>query len=349
MEQELKLTIRNVTAAPVAFKVKTTAPQRYMVKPTQDVLGAHESKECVVVMTRLTEMPDVSNPKKLKDKFRVQSVAVPASADVDLTAMWKEMERKDGGAGFQISKVAVKLSVPAEEQAAVASVPEEGTAEAEGDATATPADGGGAGTAAADATAAAADAAAAAADKENEARRRQQQAEADAAVAAAADAVAAAAAAAKKAEEEAGTVRVAEDELAALRRKSAEYDQTVEAAAVATKKLEEASRELASTLRLNGELAAEVKTLREDVKHKALEVSQLETSIREAAEAEETAALRRRKAAGAEDGAGAAAGPDTGAAAQAQAVADPKSIRLSTTQLAILCVLFLLVGFVISP
>ena len=42
------LAITNVTEAPIAFKVKTTKPERYLVRPNQDVLAAGSDKRLVV-------------------------------------------------------------------------------------------------------------------------------------------------------------------------------------------------------------------------------------------------------------------------------------------------------------
>ena len=87
----LDLHLTNLTPHLVTFKVKTTARDRYLLKPTQDYIPPHGVKTCKIVISSLSSFPDPSNAKNLKDKFLVQST--PLSSDVpDLGRYWKERE-----------------------------------------------------------------------------------------------------------------------------------------------------------------------------------------------------------------------------------------------------------------
>ena len=79
-----------------------------------------------MVLSTLEEYPDVSNPKSLRDKFRVQSVAIDSNTTIEeLGALWKRLESshkpKEGVILYQEDKIKVKLVVPASQRALVAS------------------------------------------------------------------------------------------------------------------------------------------------------------------------------------------------------------------------------------
>ncbi|KAJ3073844.1 phosphatidylinositol-binding protein scs2 [Podochytrium sp. JEL0797] len=58
----------------VAFKVKTTAPKQYCVRPNAGVVGAGQSKEIEVLLQAMAVDPPLDT--KCKDKFLVQSIFV---------------------------------------------------------------------------------------------------------------------------------------------------------------------------------------------------------------------------------------------------------------------------------
>ncbi|OAT11313.1 vesicle-associated membrane protein-associated protein B [Blastomyces gilchristii SLH14081] len=72
------LTIENNNDEPVAFKVKTTAPKSYCVRPNSGRIGAGES---IDVQVLLQAMKDDRSVGTSKDKFLVQSVAVSTDKD----------------------------------------------------------------------------------------------------------------------------------------------------------------------------------------------------------------------------------------------------------------------------
>jgi len=68
----LILKIQNLSNQMVSFKVKTTAPKRYSVKPIFDVIPALQTKD-VLVVVNLKEVPSEST----KDSFQIQAIASP--------------------------------------------------------------------------------------------------------------------------------------------------------------------------------------------------------------------------------------------------------------------------------
>ncbi|KDO24230.1 hypothetical protein SPRG_09866 [Saprolegnia parasitica CBS 223.65] len=94
----------------VAFKVKTTRPMRYLVRPNQGVIGPNSSATVLVILQQkdcdeLLRL-DASERQLSNDKFLVQSVGVDAEfCDLltkksakevmdDLTTLWANAEKK---------------------------------------------------------------------------------------------------------------------------------------------------------------------------------------------------------------------------------------------------------------
>lgn len=72
------LTLQNPTSDKVAFKVKTTSPKKYCVRPSHGFVDPNSSKEVQVIMQQQREYP--ANFADCKDKFLVQCVKAPADA-----------------------------------------------------------------------------------------------------------------------------------------------------------------------------------------------------------------------------------------------------------------------------
>eukprot|EP00003_Mantamonas_plastica_P033697 TRINITY_DN982_c0_g1_i4.p1 TRINITY_DN982_c0_g1~~TRINITY_DN982_c0_g1_i4.p1 ORF type:complete len:260 (-),score=66.75 TRINITY_DN982_c0_g1_i4:25-699(-) len=70
------ITLTNNDTAPLAFKVKTTAPKRYCVRPNTGIISPNLSVEVKVLLQPLTE-----DEKKCTDKFQIQTVQVPKGID----------------------------------------------------------------------------------------------------------------------------------------------------------------------------------------------------------------------------------------------------------------------------
>ncbi|KAF8929046.1 phosphatidylinositol-binding protein scs2, partial [Haplosporangium bisporale] len=100
------LIIRNPTQLPIAFKVKTTAPKQYCVRPNSGRVESGQELEVQVQMQAMKEDPpadfkckdkfleDPPADFKCKDKFLVQSVAITAErAGLSLAELWPAVER----------------------------------------------------------------------------------------------------------------------------------------------------------------------------------------------------------------------------------------------------------------
>jgi len=68
------LTVSNPNDAPIVFKVKTTAPKQYCVRPNSGRVEPGERVEVQVLLQPFKEDPPAST--KCKDKFLVQSAIV---------------------------------------------------------------------------------------------------------------------------------------------------------------------------------------------------------------------------------------------------------------------------------
>ncbi|KAG0265529.1 phosphatidylinositol-binding protein scs2 [Mortierella polycephala] len=87
------LIIRNPTQLPIAFKVKTTAPKQYCVRPNSGRVEAGQELEVQVQMQAMREDPPLDF--KCKDKFLVQSVAITAEREqLSLQDLWPTIERE---------------------------------------------------------------------------------------------------------------------------------------------------------------------------------------------------------------------------------------------------------------
>ncbi|KDQ62304.1 hypothetical protein JAAARDRAFT_121704 [Jaapia argillacea MUCL 33604] len=81
------LTVINHNAQPVAFKVKTTAPKLYCVRPNSGRIEPGESVEVSVMLQAMREEPPLS--AKCKDKFLIQSTIIsPEKETMNLNDIW---------------------------------------------------------------------------------------------------------------------------------------------------------------------------------------------------------------------------------------------------------------------
>ncbi|XP_029446845.1 vesicle-associated membrane protein-associated protein A [Rhinatrema bivittatum] len=84
------LTLRNPTEKKVCFKVKTTAPRRYCVRPNSGII---DSGATVTVSVMLQPF-DYDPNEKSKHKFMVQTIFAPLSTS-DMEAVWKEAKPEE--------------------------------------------------------------------------------------------------------------------------------------------------------------------------------------------------------------------------------------------------------------
>jgi len=79
------LKVTNTSDKKITFKIKTTAPKRYCVRPNQGVLTAGAAANIAVMLQPFNYDPAEKN----KHKFMVQTMFLPDGDNVDLEALWK--------------------------------------------------------------------------------------------------------------------------------------------------------------------------------------------------------------------------------------------------------------------
>ncbi|XP_065438107.1 vesicle-associated membrane protein-associated protein A isoform X1 [Chrysemys picta bellii] len=84
------LKLRNPSDRKVCFKVKTTAPRRYCVRPNSGIIDPGSS----VTVSVMLQPFDYDPNEKSKHKFMVQTIFAPPSTS-DMEAVWKEAKPDD--------------------------------------------------------------------------------------------------------------------------------------------------------------------------------------------------------------------------------------------------------------
>ncbi|EFO84890.1 hypothetical protein GCK72_001033 [Caenorhabditis remanei] len=82
------MTLKNTSSNPVCFKVKTTAPKQYCVRPNSGLLKQGDSKQITVMLQPLEGIPSDAG----RHKFMVQSCVAPAEDLQDLESIWKVVD-----------------------------------------------------------------------------------------------------------------------------------------------------------------------------------------------------------------------------------------------------------------
>ncbi|KAM5352680.1 hypothetical protein ACJ41O_005402 [Fusarium nematophilum] len=85
------LTIKNPNSTPVAFKVKTTAPKQYCVRPNAGRIEAGQSFDVAVLLQAMKQDPPPDT--RCRDKFLVQSA--PITADKEFATIASVLETTD--------------------------------------------------------------------------------------------------------------------------------------------------------------------------------------------------------------------------------------------------------------
>ncbi|TFK28077.1 VAMP-associated protein [Coprinopsis marcescibilis] len=107
------LTITNNNVNPIAFKVKTTAPKLYCVRPNSGRVEPGESLEVAVMLQALKEEPPLNT--KCKDKFLIQSTVITQDKEtMSLQDIWASTDANEEGKVYQ-QKLRVAF-LPAEGQ-----------------------------------------------------------------------------------------------------------------------------------------------------------------------------------------------------------------------------------------
>ncbi|KAJ2896429.1 phosphatidylinositol-binding protein scs2 [Coemansia aciculifera] len=87
------LRLTNKNNSPVAFKVKTTAPKQYCVRPNAGRIEPGDGVKVEVVLQPMKEEPAADF--KCRDKFLVQSIQItPEMESMPMTELWAMVERE---------------------------------------------------------------------------------------------------------------------------------------------------------------------------------------------------------------------------------------------------------------
>ncbi|KAK4557728.1 hypothetical protein RGQ29_007479 [Quercus rubra] len=106
------LKVVNNTENHVAFKVKTTSPKKYFVRPNTGVVDPWDS--CIIRVT-LQAQREYPPDMQCKDKFLLQSTIVPPNTDVD--DLPQDSFTKDSGKAIEECKLRVTYVSPPSAQA----------------------------------------------------------------------------------------------------------------------------------------------------------------------------------------------------------------------------------------
>jgi len=111
MEVSQTLKIRNNNHTPVAFKVKTTAPKQYCVRPNSGRIEPGKEVEVTVLLQAMKQEPSLDT--KCRDKFLVQSVAVTSDKEfANINHIWQHVDEAEKSS-VQEKKIKV-VYLPAE-------------------------------------------------------------------------------------------------------------------------------------------------------------------------------------------------------------------------------------------
>ncbi|KAM7508789.1 hypothetical protein LguiA_019242 [Lonicera macranthoides] len=111
--------LRNKTNDSVAFKVKTTNPKKYCVRPNTGIVSPHSTSEITVTMQAQKEAP---LDMQCKDKFLLQSAVVSAGA-----TSTTDMFNKESGNRVEECKLRVTYIPPPQPPSPVREGSEEGS------------------------------------------------------------------------------------------------------------------------------------------------------------------------------------------------------------------------------
>ncbi|ELR07674.1 phosphatidylinositol-binding protein scs2 [Pseudogymnoascus destructans] len=88
------LKIRNPNLTPIAFKVKTTAPKQYCVRPNSGRIEPGKEVEVSVLLQAMKVEPPADT--RCRDKFLVQSVAVTADKEfTNISQIWQQIDQAE--------------------------------------------------------------------------------------------------------------------------------------------------------------------------------------------------------------------------------------------------------------
>ncbi|CDK27838.1 unnamed protein product [Kuraishia capsulata CBS 1993] len=104
------ITVTNDTDGLLAFKVKTTAPKFYCVRPNAAVLEKGEKMDVLIISQGLPEEPTA--PFKCKDKFLIEGVPVSKVVEnKEVSENWAKLVQLQGQGGVDSKKIRVAFLV----------------------------------------------------------------------------------------------------------------------------------------------------------------------------------------------------------------------------------------------
>jgi len=107
------LHLHNPHPSPVAFKVKTTAPKQYCVRPNAGRIEPGKSLDVQVILQMTRSDQEVEG--KSRDKFLVQSVIItPAMETLSMAELWAAAENEARGTISEVKLRAVFVDAPQE-------------------------------------------------------------------------------------------------------------------------------------------------------------------------------------------------------------------------------------------
>ncbi|GAA5886453.1 hypothetical protein JCM16303_001414 [Sporobolomyces ruberrimus] len=134
------LSVTNHNQQAIAYKVKTTAPKQYCVRPNSGRIEPGETVEVQVLLQPMKEDPPAGT--KCRDKFLVQSVVITSEREnIPLPDLWGVVEKdKDSANGVdQIHEQRIRCTyLPAADEPVNQSIPEEQATPSKADTTANP-------------------------------------------------------------------------------------------------------------------------------------------------------------------------------------------------------------------
>lgn len=86
-ESVFMLKLKNTSSTPAAFKVKTTAPKNYLVKPSAGVIAGNATTEVKITLTKQSADPSGNN-----DRFLVQAVKSEGGKELSKEE-WQAMDK----------------------------------------------------------------------------------------------------------------------------------------------------------------------------------------------------------------------------------------------------------------
>ncbi|KAF3760647.1 hypothetical protein M406DRAFT_353474 [Cryphonectria parasitica EP155] len=112
------LKLKNTNKQPVAFKVKTTAPKQYCVRPNSGRIEPGHEVEVTVLLQAMKQDPPLDT--KCRDKFLVQSVIISSDLEFsNVQTIWDSVEKSS----VQEKKIRVTFLPAGGSEPAVAATP----------------------------------------------------------------------------------------------------------------------------------------------------------------------------------------------------------------------------------